>query len=218
MTLRIANLSECPPGGFRYRIPEDNKLIGPHIVYRDLRAEVCRYYALTDRLAPSNLDDKIHAFMCAQIGLTYCRDSDANRLLVPNPRSTLPLRFFSVVQGTKTIGEWFVKGRLLHRLSLVDPVQSTTRARTCSTCSHNVPISGCAACVAGQLNRAIAAIVGNASTPLDAQLQACDLCGCSLKAKVWFPLDLLRKHMTYDQLAAFPPHCWLVTENTAPQI
>lgn len=223
MSLRISNLNECPPGGFRYRIPEDNTTIGPHIVYRDLRAAVCRHYALTERLAPSDLDEKIHAFMCAQLEPSHCHDTDAT-LLTPPPRSTLPLRFASVVQGTRTIGEWLIKGRLLGQLSLVSPELALARASTCvNLCTpnpptklegHNIKVGGCAACVAGHMTTAITRIVGNASTPLDAQLQACDLCGCSLRAKVWFPLDLLRKHMTPSQLATFPSYCWIVTEHS----
>lgn len=217
MHRRISNLGECVPGGFKYVVPETGQSIGPFIVYRDLESAVRKYYALSGLLSPGDLEARIHEYICASIPEYYCRNEDGTIQLQPQARSgpaqsQAVVKFGAVVQGTLTLSEWLIKGRLLKQAELVGAEQSLARAGTCAACSHNVPIGGCAKCVAGRLEKAVVAIVGNNKTPLDDRLQACDLCGCALKAKVWLPLDLLRKRMTVEQLLAFPPHCWLVTE------
>ena len=213
MSLRVSMVNEMPPGGWRYPIPETGKLIGPFPAYRQLLGDVKRHYGANGLLAPADLERRIHDWMCHQLHPSLCQDYDTQaRLLVPPSKNSLLLQFNAAVQGTLTMGEWFITGRLMKKAKLVEKTQANGRAFICATCPHNVPVGRCAPCVAGKLKAVIARIVGNSATDLDASLNACDLCGCSLKAKVWFPLDLLRKHMTAEHLAQFPDFCWLRKE------
>jgi hypothetical protein len=59
------------------------------------------------------------------------------------------------------------------------------------------------------LKEAVNVVVGGAATAYDSQLQSCKVCGCSLKAKIHLPLDILRDNLTDAQMNALPQACWL---------
>jgi hypothetical protein len=40
----------------------------------------------------------------------------------------------------------------------------------------------------------------------------CRVCGCCNRMKVWSPLKHIKRHTLSETLAAFPPHCWIKTE------
>lgn len=220
MSLRVINPNESPPGYWRY--PVDGKLIGPFPARVELINELRKYYSANDALAPANLETLVDDWICHQIHPSLCENAETrtSQLNPPKPGKGIVAGFHTVVAGTLTIGEWFIKGRLMNKIQLVSPEHALARGTVCATqCTppanpegHNVPVGSCAACVKGRMTKAVSRIVGNASTPIDENLGACNLCGCSLKAKIWIPVDLLRKHMTADHLSRFPSYCWLVTE------
>lgn len=211
---RVINENESPPGYWWFMV--DGKKRGPFPARVQLINDIRDYYRANGKLVPADLESQIDEATCARIDPSLCEDRETHaRLLskVSSNASTVVLQFNAAVQGTMTIGEWFIKGRLMNKAKLVELDKAVERGSVCASCPHNVPVGRCAACVAGRMGNAIKRIVGNASTPIDGQLNACNLCGCSLKAKVWFPLDLLRKHMQPEHLAQFPDFCWLTKES-----
>lgn len=45
------------------------------------------------------------------------------------------------------------------------------------------------------------------------KLFTCDVCGCHNPLKVWVPMDVILKRTMPEQMAQFPPWCYMVTEN-----
>lgn len=210
MLLRVKNQAETPPGSWRYMVPETQRLIGPKPSLRDLMVEIRNHYRANELLMPTDIEQRVHSYMCALIPSHLCGHASGLNLIQAAKDAVIV--FSTVVQGTMTIGEWFLKGRIQGKEELVSKVQANSRALICASCPYNVTVGGCAPCVAGQMANAIKRVVGNANTDHDHRLNACRLCGCSLKAKVWFPLGLLLKHMTEPQKNSFPEFCWLKLE------
>lgn len=40
----------------------------------------------------------------------------------------------------------------------------------------------------------------------------CRQCGCCIRLKVWCPIQLIKNHTGYKQLAKYPDHCWIKNE------
>lgn len=93
---------------------------------------------------------------------------------------------------------------------LVDQATANARAKTCSTCQYNVAFQGTCAGGCGPLLDIVRAIKAGRSTPHDAALKACSVCGCSTEAHVWPRMDLLDKGLNDETRAQFAkvPWCW----------
>lgn len=203
MPIRVANLNEAPPGSWRYRVPETNRLVGPFPSWNDLRTEVHKHYSANAILEPVDLEDRIHIWLCGELPPGHCEDAKAP-VAFTNARST----FANFLRGTRTVGEWAVTG-----MKEVSAQTATSRAKICVTCPKNIPVGYCAPCVAGHLVNAVRKITGGKTTPYDSKLGGCEVCSCSLQAKVWFERELLLKHIPQEALARFPSHCWMVKED-----
>lgn len=222
MSRRVINQQESPPGYWRFPSPLDGKIIGPFPARVELMNELRKHYASNSILAPANLDAEVDDWMCNQLHPSLCEDADTGGKALPQPKKNkgLVAQFNSVVAGTKTIAEWFVQARIMGKRELVSIEQATERGLVCiNQCTppanpvgHHVPIGRCAPCVLGSYTKAVEIVVGARTLPIDDQLQACNVCGCGLRAKVQIPVDILRKHMAPEHLAQFPSFCWLVTE------
>jgi hypothetical protein len=55
----------------------------------------------------------------------------------------------------------------------------------------------------------------NLETSKDSQLNVCSACSCALKAKVWAPFKIIKKHITQDAWNALHPSCWMRKEDQA---
>jgi len=87
---------------------------------------------------------------------------------------------------------------------------SARRSVICASCPHNVSIKGCAGCAA-ILPKLISLLKG-ASTPHDEQLEGCGVCGCSLKAKVHLPIEVMVEGDGSIE-ERFPEWCWMRDES-----
>lgn len=210
MALTFNNPNVTPPGLYRYRIPE---LTGPAAMvtdfyaYNDLENEVVARYKRNGKPVPSDLRQQITDQLCQQLPPGWCRDGTglfgwAKQLLH---------EFQRILQGTITLADfWIREGK--KRVSTEEIIR---RSAICQGCAFNQPPTGCATCSMGALNRIVEAAVGGDRLPSDAGLEACAVCGCSLKVKSRLPLDVLQRHLTNEQKLQFPPAhgtfpgCWL---------
>jgi hypothetical protein len=108
-------------------------------------------------------------------------------------------------EGMKVFGHWAALGT-----PLVEQKEADRRAAICVSCPLNVAVSGCASChkIASMITGAVAKKRG----AHDDHLRACAICRCSLKAMVWFPMEILRSNESADRQALRPDFCW-VKEN-----
>lgn len=93
-----------------------------------------------------------------------------------------------------------------HKFQAAEQSEANRRAEICAGCPLNVRAEGCLPCFG--VDAAIYAVIGGRRTPLDHQLNACAACGCSVKAKIWVPLDTLKAHDRHQ--GEYPEHCWMV--------
>lgn len=214
MAITFKNFTETPPGLYWYRVPDTGQRIPPtdgFYAFNDLEEAVAKHYRANAKVVPSDLRQQLIDQMCQHLPDGWCRDG--NRIL--SLGVSLQNEFNRILQGTTTLVSWWLTGR-----QKVEPAEAERRASICSKCVFNQPIVGCSACNSNALQGLVNQVVGSHPTTVDATLNACQICGCSLRAKVWLPLDLLVKHMPEAQRAQFPPAhnsfpgCWLRAEST----
>lgn len=115
---------------------------------------------------------------------------------------------FQTVQSfAQFLWNWLLSGG-----KLVDQNTANLRAEICVACHNNKPSSevrkGCSACnKMGNmaLNKIRGTIIKNNSTPLDARLLTCGICGCDNRISVWIPNVALIK---VEEVMAYPSFCW----------
>lgn len=115
-----------------------------------------------------------------------------------------PLDFASALKATRLLSRWVLGGR-----KRVQPFRAAERARICLSCPFHAAVQGCASCNVGVLRNLVEQLVGVATFPGYDELQGCQICGCSLKAKVQIPADFFALE------PGLPDSCWIVQE-TAP--
>jgi hypothetical protein len=117
----------------------------------------------------------------------------------PNRTSTV-LEWKDVLRGAESLARFMANG-----MQQVDQAEADRRARICSMCYLNVPMSGCSACQA-----AVNKLASGMKSKHDATLKSCAVCKCVLKMKVHFPISILDKETenVKNQYKAIA-HCWL---------
>lgn len=203
----LPNLTNAPPGGWRYRVPETGqKFEGASLsgLIENLKA----HYHANGYELPDSLPALIEAYVCGEVG-EYC---DGNASSLPKTERVtgggLAHTFHVVLQGTKTLISWVAGGGERVSQALADE-----RAATCATCPENVNPEGCTGCNIAELLRIGEKVAGTRKTTSDASLNACRVCSCLLKAKVWIPHKNLWPHMSEEQKLRLPQACWLVKES-----
>lgn len=201
--MTLLDRETMPPGGYTYFQADTNtRITSPTL--RELGEAVIRHRQ-SNNIPTGNLDAvmlECENQLCATSPPGICRDVQG-QLIANGVNLTLE----DVKRGTATLVDWFLHGR-----EKVDRNVATQRAKTCASCYANKDPVGCGSCSANVLREIADKIVGGDSTDYDGFLKACAICGCQTRAKIWLPLNLLRRHMPEDQVARFPAHCWLLTE------
>jgi len=112
-----------------------------------------------------------------------------------------PLDFASALKATRQLSRWVLGGR-----KKVPTFRAAERARICLSCPRHAAIVGCASCNVGVLRNLVEQLVGVAIFPGYEELQGCQVCGCSLRAKVQIPADFFALE------PGLPSNCWVVQE------
>lgn len=199
MKLELVITQEGPPGGWYYKDPETGREFKP-VAFDDMLTMIKAHRRANNLPIPANLKEQVEEQVCQHVPPEWCQGRD------PKKHPVEPLNFDQALQGTAVLGSLLV--HLAMGKSFVDQDEANRRARICYNCHYNTGISGCSNCSMGKVREAVSKIVGDRTTEGESRLQACKICGCALKAKVWFPLEILQKHMSAEQNEQFPEWCW----------
>lgn len=187
------NRSITPRGGWRYYQEETDTLVkGAH--WSDLILKVASHRAANNLPIEPGWEREVEEYMCSLFE-GACDEKDQGKAPA--------LNMGDVMQFTKILGEAIIKGN-----KCVEQEEADRRAHVCANCPSNVEPEGCAPCGIRNVAALLSKLVGAKETPHDKRLNSCKHCGCLNKAQVWFPLDLLQKHMSDKVNNDLPSNCW----------
>lgn len=193
--LTLINRSIVPPGGFRYTQEESG--VTMHAPTFQALCEVVKNHRAANGYPISiDYEREIETQLCLRLPQGSCKEVGT----AITPRQ---LGFADVMRFTKTLGESILKGN-----PRVDKEEANRRALICVGCNANVKAHGCSGCNSSKVETLVKTLTGTDETDHDAKLESCQFCGCLNKAQVWFPLDILQKHIKKSINDALPEHCW----------
>lgn len=200
----LPNLTNHPPGGWRYRVEATGVTLRGNSM-ADLAEMVQRHLKANDLREIDQIEEKIEEFICTEKP-GYCSNSRPIALK-PGPQ----VSFERIISGTRTLASWIIGGQS------VSKEQAIERASICSTCQYNKDLEDCRRCSLRSWLGVIAEGLsklgkGKEATPYDDKLKACHVCLCSLKVKVWVPRDIIAKYLPKDAEKRLPDHCWYKKE------
>lgn len=193
------NRTNAPAGGgWRYTVPET----GAYIVggtEGQLVENVKKHYVANNITVPFGVRELIEEQICKDVP-HYCITEG------PELKATKQQHRWvhEIVSGTKTLWSWLVTGGG----ASVELEEAERRADVCVGCVENQEPQGCTSCARAAMLQQIARIAPG-TTSKDDSLKACRACGCSLKAKVWVPSEILQKNMPTAIKNDLPEHCWV---------
>lgn len=121
----------------------------------------------------------------------------------------MTVSFFKTVQSfAQFLWNWVVQGG-----QPLDQNTANMRAAICVGCHNNKPtdeVRGAPCCGGNKMASAAIdtvrkTIIKDHSTPSDARLKVCAICGCDNRISVWIPNQILLK---LEQANAYPAFCW----------
>jgi len=192
--------SLIPPGGWTF---EQDGIHFHEQTYNDLVGTIIQHRNSNNK-PHGNPYQEVQDYICAKHPDT-CLDV---KMKPAPPTTTIEnIRSFSTT----------IKNFILHGGALEDQNTANIRAQVCVSCHNNVPSGearrapgGCGAC--GKMVQAGIDAVRNIAlagrkTADNDKLQACLLCGCDLKLKVWVPVKYFDPKC--EQVNKWPSFCWM---------
>lgn len=195
--LKLLDPSTVPPGGFRYLCPETQTWIQA-ASFAELVWASEKHRAANKLGIPDVFKEQVEAQLCSHMPPGTCRHEAGVAT-----SGTRRLTFQEVVSASLMLGSWFLKGT-----PKVAQDEAERRAQICLSCPMNQNFDGCSTCAERDLREAIVGFMGDSKTPYDSALHSCFACGCTLKAAIWFPIEILQKQMTEEVKTLLPAHCW----------
>lgn len=196
-----------PPGGWRY--PVGGKMIRSYTSWTDFTLQVQQ--AARIAVLPPPLDAELIDFMCRDLGdlADCCCIDEKGPVWVGDCAKVGPADLARVsvatLQMLATPG-----GRVTEDVA-------RARAVICKTCPQNVNQNNCTGCGGERFVTFLTRVRGATQIPEEADLHTCCLCGCYLKAKVWYgeaALESSSRSGEMEQIQLKAPHCWRLTANT----
>lgn len=136
------------------------------------------------------LEDEVEQWAC----ISHPDEVEVVDERLPKRRS---LGLDDVVRGTQVLLAFKMAGS-----PLVSQAEANRRAAICQRCPMNLMwTQGCSVC--SKMEDVVRSVVGGARTEHDQQLFSCNICGCSLKAAVHVPNDILNKANNAEMNRAF---------------
>jgi hypothetical protein len=196
---------DMPPGGWRYFCSETGEWSESFLSKFDMMASARTFFLRNGWLVPS--ESEILDQMCRRLvaeGIFSACAGDS----IPNRRGRLALSWDTFRQGTMTLADWILSG------GKASYSEACRRAELCSGCPLNDDPRGCKGCGMGAKIRNLISDVssrvgGLQPTPHDDRLKACVACLCALKAKIYVPLDIIRRNMPEGQKELLWDRCWI---------
>lgn len=190
--MRFKRPEITPPDWFRYRHSETG-YVSRRMEYDNWIDDI-NAHRKANNLTPITPAQASHQ-CCQTIDPEWCiREKEDNQSYV-----VTRFGWNDFVGGMQAFGKLMLGG-----FKFVSQEEANRRARICSTCFFNTTPEGCGSCK--RLAELITGDVAKKETPYDASLQACAVCHCANKSKVWFRLEDIPP--TDDQQAKFPSFCW----------
>ena len=184
---------QTPMPTWVYTQPETGYVV-KSIVYNDLLNRV-RLHRLANGI-PCNpgWEQTFEDELCKQMKLSdrWCVSQNGSRPRKPGVNFADVTNFLGVLAAWMPTRKW------------VDQAEAERRAEICAACPHNVEVAGCSVC--SNIVGKITGFLGNRATSKDAKLKGCNVCGCSNRAQVHVPLEVLQKGVTPEM--EFPAECW----------
>ncbi len=214
----MRNLTTVPPGGWRLTqtLPDgtEKKWASMNEVWA--LAEQIADFRKGNGLERATVRDALHDIeeaTCTRIhdDPEYCTASEADKKK-GEVRSARLLRSAGLVRsGATVLVEWLGDGAVP-----VPITQAQARANVCLTCPENREGHKWLKLTASIVRTIAEQMQVKAEMKLrvvgEERLHSCRICLCPLALKVHVPLPTILEHTDDETLAAFPPHCWLVTE------
>lgn len=126
-----------------------------------------------------------------------CRENPEYRCIEDGDRKPRNINFQDVKRFLHVMA-YHVQNGLQH----VSSEEAARRESICMRCPMRTQESFCFGCKG--LGEKARQVTQGKETPNSQVLGSCHVCGCLLKAKVWFPLEVLKK----DGLD-YPAYCWM---------
>jgi hypothetical protein len=184
--LRFRTHRACPPGGYRYEVPETKVLIETPGGRDDLLLAIRKHYGENGLTPPPNLWERVQDFICRRVVNGFCIGSDDGL-----PRA----RVITLQQARENTR------KCAFRSKTVDPGTAAARGRICTGCARNNRAM-CTSCTG--LNAWAAKLVGNRRVPgVDDWVGLCSVDAVAIAAKIWVAGLELGEH---------PKDCWLWKE------
>lgn len=198
MAVKLINPEEVPPGGFRYRQAETGMLITASS-WRELVRNVIAHRRANSLPVGLMIEQEIVDQLCSVLPAGVCCQDIGTVNVVRS------LSFADVKRATYTLFDWWTKDGL----DRVTHEEASERVRVCAGCPYNQRVQGCGSCAASAVRDAIVKVVGKSvKVEGDHLIEACAICGCSLKALIWLPTSTINRHEDPEMLSKLPAHCW----------
>lgn len=195
----LINKNEVVPGGFRYFQKETERWVKAPS-WSELLIAVKKHRRANELPIGLMFEQEVETQLCSTLppgACTYSSPNDKQRAaMIGRPT------WKKFLEATRTLVALVKSGQ-----SLVPQPIADAQARTCAKCPFNQKPEGCTSCNLAGLADALAGM-GRLSTAHDARLDGCVLCGCSLKAKVHFPAEVL-SNVAGVNLSVYPDWCWI---------
>lgn len=197
--LKFTNIRECPSGGFRMFVKETQTWI--HGIDWDQYLQKLKdHYRANDLPIGLLFNAQAEHEACSNSDPSFSYDEDG----VKQAARYGPTTYQQFKSATGTLLQWFLTGK---RKTPDEEIER--RSKICLTCPLNQKPTECPTCQSGAIRTLIDQFVGGKETEWDARLQACRICGCSLKAKIRIPLNIIRDNEPDVAKGAYPEYCWL---------
>jgi hypothetical protein len=206
---KIINESNCPPGRYRYTVPETGYKIDMELSLDGLFKRVERHYIDNNIQLPNDWKNRVEDQLCRQLPPGWCvyTDGSPGKGFVPN------LSAEKILKGIKSLYQMMnesIKGNDV----FVAQEEANKRAEICSRCYYNMNANFCAGCGIGQsITSAVGLVKGKRTTPSDNELKSCGICGCKNDVIVHVDKKLLLSNENLETTEARPSWCWLKNNN-----
>jgi hypothetical protein len=202
--LRLKSRQATPPGGFQFTDPTTGHTIKTHSWSNFMR--LIDEHRDGNGLVPVSID--IAEDQCCQnippsARSEFCEDADRST----REALAVQLTHADIFRGTRTVAAFKLSGQLP-----VAQAEANRRSEICAGCPFNRPFVKPCGGLCAELIEIVRSFIGGARTSHEDRLEACGVCHCALTAKVWLPMEHLRRYESAALTAKYPAHCWMVEE------
>lgn len=195
----LRNPEEAPPGGFRYFQQETQQWIKAASL-PELFTEVKKHRKANELPIGLMFQQEVESQLCSFMPPGVCHYTDPAQRKRANQ---IGRSHISKMMDVTRLLFARIKGETKVTLE-----EANEHAKGCVKCSFNQPAIGCTSCNSGARREVVDAILGShQDTKYHGRLQACIICGCDLRAKVWYKPEVIRR---ISDTSALPDWCWIL--------